>query len=492
MTVASDTSAAAEQVIVSEHQLREKVINEEFKIWKKTVPLLYDTIHTIALEYPSLLTDFYPQYTVSDNKNVVTAKLALGTNTSGKGQDYVHIMEVALPSTLAPDFADFAFSENIPIPANVTENAIKKTHLWKHPGEVNAVRVSPDGKRIVTFDNKGAIHIFREGEEADQKLAYHSEEGYCLEWISELQFLSGANDNKIALWDISATSAPVKVFNSHSAVINDISYSKPSKVLFGSVADDYYIQIHDLRAPEESPAMKFSETYIQNAIQFHPEITTLFATAGRDNLVTLYDARNTKEPLRKFYGHNDSVVGLKWGGSAEPDLLYSWGLDKRVLTWDLSQLGEDFTPSFEVTDSKKRLKQTADPCLQFIHGGHTRRINDFAVHPTIPGLLASVGDDCLLEVYKPKDVFDHADDNSDSEEKAEESGRDSKGDDEDDGAQSDKVDEKDLENDPENDEDMTKGEEDEESHFGNGSENLMKAGKEKAEAEDVEMEEATS
>lgn len=424
MTI-SDPLAVAEQAIVSEHQLREKVINEEFKIWKKTVPLLYDTIHTLALEYPLLSTDFFPEYSISDDKNLITAKLAVGTNSSGKAQDHVHVIDVTLPSTLAPNFTDFAIGESIPIPSNMSKNAMKISSLWKHPGEVNCLKVSPDGSKIATFDKEGAIHVYSEGEDADQKLSYHTAEGYCLEWVTNQQFLSGANDNKIALWDLTSKNGPIKKFNSHRAVINDISYSIPSKNLFGSAADDYTVQIHDIRAPEESPAIKFTQKYIQNAIQFHPEVTTLFATAGKDNLVTLYDARNVKEPLRKFYGHNDSVIGLKWGSVSDFNLLHSWGLDKRVLTWDLTQLGEEFVPSaIDTSDSRRRLKQNGDPCLQFIHGGHTKRVNDVALHPKIPSLFATVGDECLLEVYKPKVILENSDALEDSDDRGEDSDKD--------------------------------------------------------------------
>lgn len=452
MTIVSDPIAVAEQVIVSEHQLYEKVINEEFKIWKKTVPLLYDTIHTLALKYPILAADFFPNYTVSDDKNTLTAKLALGTNTSGKDQDHVHLVEVMLPATLAPDFAEFAPNDSVPFPSGAPQNAISITRLWKHPGEVNRLKVSPDGTKLVTFDNKGTVHLYTMGEEAIQNLSYHTSQGYCLEWISGLQFLSGANDNQIALWDLLAKDAPAKKFNSHTAVINDLSYSSTSKVLFGSVADDYTIQIHDLRAPEESPAIKFSGKFIQNAIQLHPNLASLFATAGKDNVVTLYDARNTKEPLRKFYGHNDSVVGLKWGGISDPNFLYSWGLDRRVLTWDLNQLGEEFTPpTFDTVDTKRRLKQANDPCLQFVHGGHTRRINDVALNPSVPGLFATVGEDCLVEVFKPKVVLEHSEDLDESDQRGEESDKEkSKEEDEDNEDNSDGHDQKDIDMDNDN------------------------------------------
>lgn len=422
MTVPVDPIATAERQIVAEHQLREKVINEEFKIWKKTVPLLYDTIHTHVLDSPLLSVQFLPKYTVSEDKNKLSVQVVFGTNTSGREQDYVKLAQLELPSTLAADFADFAVGDSIPIPLNGDGlNSFKVLQSWKHPGEVNKIRVSPKGDKLITFDNQGVIHYYDFKEETPKDFSYHTSEGYALEWVSDSEFLSGANDKRIALWDLSKASAPVKEFQSHSAVINDISYSSAAKVLFGSVADDFSSQIHDIRAPEESPAIKIETSHIQNAIAFHPLITSLFVTGGKDNVVNLYDARNTTEPIRKFFGHNDSVVGLTWDNASEPNNLYSWGLDKRVITWDLTKLSEEVTyPTAEPTESKRRTRSTEDPCLSFVHGGHTSRINDVSVHPRISNLFASVGDDSLLEIFKPKTLFDEEQEEEDEAEEEEE------------------------------------------------------------------------
>jgi histone-binding protein RBBP4 len=41
-------------------ELEEKVINEEYKIWKKHTPFLYDLILTHALVWPSLTVQWFP------------------------------------------------------------------------------------------------------------------------------------------------------------------------------------------------------------------------------------------------------------------------------------------------------------------------------------------------------------------------------------------------------------------------------------------------
>lgn len=43
--------------------VEERVINEEYKIWKKNTPFLYDLVMTHALEWPSLTSQWLPEVT---------------------------------------------------------------------------------------------------------------------------------------------------------------------------------------------------------------------------------------------------------------------------------------------------------------------------------------------------------------------------------------------------------------------------------------------
>lgn len=43
--------------------VEERVINEEYKIWKKNTPFLYDLVMTHALEWPSLTSQWLPDVT---------------------------------------------------------------------------------------------------------------------------------------------------------------------------------------------------------------------------------------------------------------------------------------------------------------------------------------------------------------------------------------------------------------------------------------------
>lgn len=46
--------------LVYDDAVEERVINEEYKIWKKNTPFLYDLVMTHALEWPSLTVQWLP------------------------------------------------------------------------------------------------------------------------------------------------------------------------------------------------------------------------------------------------------------------------------------------------------------------------------------------------------------------------------------------------------------------------------------------------
>lgn len=48
------------RVLVYDDAVEERVINEEYKIWKKNTPFLYDLVMTHALEWPSLTVQWLP------------------------------------------------------------------------------------------------------------------------------------------------------------------------------------------------------------------------------------------------------------------------------------------------------------------------------------------------------------------------------------------------------------------------------------------------
>jgi histone-binding protein RBBP4 len=59
---ANSAAAATEQNAsdATNAVFQEKLVNEEYKIWKKNTPFLYDLVMTHALEWPSLSVQWLP------------------------------------------------------------------------------------------------------------------------------------------------------------------------------------------------------------------------------------------------------------------------------------------------------------------------------------------------------------------------------------------------------------------------------------------------
>ena len=81
--------------------VEERIVNEEYKIWKKNTPFLYDLVMTHALEWPSLTAQWLPEVTRPEGKDYSVHRLLLGTHT------YVY---TSLPCSVFSRYSDFKVS----------------------------------------------------------------------------------------------------------------------------------------------------------------------------------------------------------------------------------------------------------------------------------------------------------------------------------------------------------------------------------------------
>jgi histone-binding protein RBBP4 len=74
--------------------MEERLIDAEYKLWKKNTPFLYDFVLTHSLEWPSLTCQWLPQ--TRNAPHAVEHNLLLGTHTTGE-QNYLMVASCALP-----------------------------------------------------------------------------------------------------------------------------------------------------------------------------------------------------------------------------------------------------------------------------------------------------------------------------------------------------------------------------------------------------------
>ena len=73
------------------------MINEEYKIWKKNTPFMYDFVITHALDCPSPTVQWLPDRVEPPGKGYSVQKLILGTHSYGSEPDYLMLAQVHLP-----------------------------------------------------------------------------------------------------------------------------------------------------------------------------------------------------------------------------------------------------------------------------------------------------------------------------------------------------------------------------------------------------------
>ncbi|KAI9731892.1 MAG: Histone acetyltransferase type B subunit 2 [Cirrosporium novae-zelandiae] len=400
----------------------EKLINEEYKIWKKNAPFLYDTILSTALEWPTLTTQWLPDKQENPDKPYSTHRLLIGTHTSNEAANYLQIAHVQLPNPVSPDASDYD-EEREEIggygggPSKKPPMEVKFTIVQKidHKGEVNKARYQPQNPNIIaTMCTDGRVMIWDRTKHSsipngivnpEIELVGHTHEGYGLSWSPHQpgHLATGSEDKTVRLWDITQFSKgnkllkPTRTYTHHSAIVNDVQYHPVHPNWIGTVSDDLTLQILDVRSPETTRAVSSGRGHSDavNAISFNPASECIVATGSADKTIGIWDLRNLKYKLHVLEGHQDSVTSLAWHPFEEA-ILASSSYDRRIVFWDLSRVGEEQSPE----DA-----EDGPPEILFIHGGHTNRISDFSWNQSDPWVLCSAAEDNLIQVWKVADAI---------------------------------------------------------------------------------------
>ncbi|KAJ1398054.1 histone-binding protein RBBP4 or subunit C of CAF1 complex-domain-containing protein, partial [Ochromonadaceae sp. CCMP2298] len=97
-------------------------LEEDFLVWKKNSPFLYDLVQHHRLRWPSLTVQWLPEVTLCEEKRSNIHKLVLGTHTSDDMPNYLMIGESGFGCALS---------------------RMEITKKIRHEGEVNRARAMP-------------------------------------------------------------------------------------------------------------------------------------------------------------------------------------------------------------------------------------------------------------------------------------------------------------------------------------------------------------
>ncbi|MDP2436521.1 MAG: WD repeat RBAP46/RBAP48/MSI1 family protein [archaeon] len=402
-------------------EFEEKETNEEYKIWKKNTPFLYDLVMSHALEWPSLTVEWLPYKEVAPDKDYSLQRLLIGTHTSESEKNHLILAEVRLPNDDAQlDLRKYdEHSEQGGFGLSQAGKIIIKQRLV-HDGEVNRARHMPQNPSIVATKTVSSdVCVFDLTEHSSWpsadaicspqlRLTGHSKEGYGLCWNkkSEGHLLSGSDDSCVCFWDVNAAPKSAKslaalaTFTGHASVVEDVAWHTFHPFFFGSVGDDKQLLVWDTRCPPDEPSYRVhAHSEEVNCLAFSPFSEFLIATGSADKTIGLWDLRHLRTRLHSLEAHTDEVFQVGWDPHNQT-ILASASADRRLNIWDLSRIGD------EQADDEK---EDGPPELLFIHGGHTSKISDFSWNPNEPWVVASVAEDNILQVWQMAENIYHED-----------------------------------------------------------------------------------
>ncbi|PSC71192.1 WD-40 repeat-containing MSI1 [Micractinium conductrix] len=395
-------------------EVEERLVNEEYKVWKKNTPFLYDLVITHALEWPSLTVQWLPIKEEKSEAGYSKQQLILGTHTSEGEQNYLMRAEVQLPlEETETDGRGYDEERGEVGGFGSSQGRISIVQQINHDGEVNRARHCPQNHFLIATKTISAeVYVFDYSKhpskpaadglcKPDLRLTGHKNEGYGLSWSAQREgyLLSGSDDAQICVWDVKAGAAQsnkslpaLHIFQGHLGVVEDVAWHPCHHDLFGSVGDDRKLVIWDLRKPSNAAQDKEVEAHTAevNCLAFNPFNEYVVATGSADKTVALWDMRNMTSKLHLFERHEEEVFQVGWSPHNET-ILASSGADRRLMVWDLSRIGEEQTPE----DA-----EDGPPELLFIHGGHTAKISDFAWNGGDEWVVASVAEDNILQIWQ--------------------------------------------------------------------------------------------
>ncbi len=426
----------AQKVIPTEEVGEEQDDNtdEEYQIWKKNTPLLYDTLVSHLLEWPSLTVQFLPTASDNDNFNFMTQKLVVGTNADPEEQNYLMILKCRTPNLKgmsALGKQEYSISRANEGLLKAGFNCIEIETKIAHPGEVNKARCAYGAYNLIaTKSSNGNVYLFdytkhppnpKDIDYCPQMiLGGHESQGFALDWkySKELHVISGDNDGVICFWDLEKAYAERmadqadlayrnhdisepkdlklmshRKFENDKKAVNEIKFHRINTSIFAHASEVGCLVFRDLRMNDEPFAVTMAHSEETFTLDFAYKDEFLLLSGGNDGIVKLWDMRQLSKSIHAFERHNGKVIRVEWNPNNEA-LFASSGEDKCVNIWDCSRIGDDV-----VTEDHP----DGPPELLFKHKGHKSQVEDICWNLNSPLGIASTDSSGYLQVWEMDD-----------------------------------------------------------------------------------------
>lgn len=361
--------------------IEQSKIDEEYKIWRKNVPLLYDLVYTQSFKWPTPSIQWFPDVQRIENQRSLQRLLST-TFSSGADKDQLIISQISFPDMVDEDSLnnadiDLKISQSIPLSSEANR-------ILYCPLATNIIACRTESPEVLIYDYT-KHSSFNSSREPDAILKGHEDGGFALDWnpMKFGQLVTGGRDNMVNVFDINSGILYSKKY--HTGIVNDVSSSRLDPHIFCSVSDDLSVAINDIRNISSTMVLEKAHFQSVECCSFSPFKSELLATGSSDSVIKIWDIRCLETPLYILRGHKDTLINLKWSPHYE-SLLASCSKDRRVIIWDLNKADT--------------ISGDESPELLFMHCGHTNLVDDIDWNPCEPMELASVSCDNILQVWK--------------------------------------------------------------------------------------------
>jgi len=361
--------------------LEDRLIDAEYKIWKKNTPYLYDFVMTHALEWPSLTCQWLP--TTKDVKVSGSGEGAdgNGTNGDGNGPKVSAVEHGLLLGTHTTGEQNYLMLANVNLPKSdaVLDN-----------------RTADDG------EEKKSDDYYNEPEDGGKPKAAAARAA-AQDSQDSAPVMSNYDDERNELGGFGQASSgvgkiTVRMKVKHEGEVNRARYQPQNHFVVASRGPSSEVYIWDLSkhpsfpakdAPFAPQAVCVGHTKEGYGLCWSPHTAGRLISGSEDTTVCLWDVNAALakgagtgtqiQPLSTFRGHTDVVEDVDWH-HRDPNLMGSVGDDRSILVWDVRE---------------------ADPtkAVHSVANAHAGDINSIAFNPVNEFLLATGSADKTVKLW---------------------------------------------------------------------------------------------
>ncbi len=254
---------------------------------------------------------------------------------------------VAKPVTAAafsPDGKRFAVARYAVVEVREAPGRKALFALEGHPGKVNAVHFSADGKRIVTASGTtglSGVAMLWDGETGKLVREFgagHRDALFDAEFSPDGRLLATAGyDRRITIWDLKSGVAQRRI-DVHNGAVFDLAFS-PDGTILASASAYETVKLWKVATGERLDTLKEPQGE-QYAVVFTPDGKFVVA-AGADKVIRMWRLLSLEKPrinplVRSRVAHEDAIVQL--GMLADGGGLVSASEDRSLKSWMLPGL----------------------------------------------------------------------------------------------------------------------------------------------------------